>query len=289
MARLFNSQENISSLINKTMDELTLTTCQGENTEPVCTAVADYLSGHLQIPVHFEKSIAWQERLQRLEAGEIEIGWICGSSYVQKLNAAVPFSLLAAPVMMGEEYEQRPVYNSKIIVHQQSDFHSFADLRGAQFAINEPNSYSGCIVVQAHLSRSGERGDYFGSVFESGAHKQSMQWVAGGRVDAAAIDSTLFDYIIFHYPHLQNQVHTIDVLGPSPIPPLVISDVVPEHKKKLIKDLLLQMSKQQGGQPLLASGRVAGFTAVVDEDYDPIRQAAKLATAVQWDIRKSLP
>ena len=109
------------------MNSLTLTTCLGENTEPVCTAVAKHLSTHLQQPLRYEDSIPWPERSRRLDTGEIEIGWICGLLYVQKVDTAVPLSLLAAPIMAGET---QPVYSSKMIVHRDSDFQTFADLRG---------------------------------------------------------------------------------------------------------------------------------------------------------------
>ncbi len=267
------------------MDYLTLTTCQGENTEPVCTAVSAYLSTHLQIPVGYEGSIPWQERARRLDSGEIEIGWICGLWYVQKLgHTAVPRSLLAAPIMAGEEYQQQPVYSSKMIVHRDSDFHTFADLRGARFAINEPNSLSGCVLIQAHLANLGETGDYFGDVVASGSHLQSMRWVANGRIDAAIIDNTLFNYIVPQQPEMQQLLRVIDVLGPSPIPPWVIADTVPASTRQAIRQCLLGMAADENGRDLLAANNITRFTAVTDKDYDPIRQIAREGSAIQWKL-----
>lgn len=268
------------------MKSLALTTCLGENTEPICTAVAEYLSANLQIPVRYDNSVPWLERSRRLDTGEIKIGWICGLLYVQKIErgTAVPLSLLAAPIMAGAEYQQMPIYTSKIIVSRQSNFNSFAGLRGVRFAINEPNSYSGCVLVQAHLAGLGESGNYFGRVIESGSHWRSMEWVADGRVEAAAIDSTLFDYVVSQYPYFQNQLRIVAVLGPSPMPPLVVSEVVPAQLKEQIMKLLLAMATTADGRRLLSAGSVSQFTAVADKDYDPIRQMACQANLVKWDL-----
>ena len=265
------------------MKPLILTTCLGENTEPICTAVSEYLSTHLQRPIRFENSIPWPERSRRLDTGEIEIGWICGLLYVQKVgNTAVPLSLLAAPIMAGDEYQQQPIYTSKIIVHQDSKFQTFADLCGTQFAINEPNSYSGNVVVQAHLANLGETGDYFEAVVATGSHWQSMHWVADGRVDAATIDSTLYNYVVTQRPGLRNQLRVIAILGPSPIPPFVISNTVPLQTREQIRRLLFAMAADDDGRNLLVANNVVRFTAVTDKDYDPIRQIAREASKIQW-------
>jgi len=265
------------------MSSLTLTTCLGENTEPVCKSVADYFTDRLEIRVQYEGELPWEERSRRIDTGEIEMGWICGLLYVQKVDdRAVPISPLVAPIMVGEAYQQQPIYTSKIIVHQDSNFHSFGDLRGARFAINEPGSYSGCVLVQAYLAGLGETGDYFGEVVESGSHSQSIKWVANGRVAAAAIDCTVLNYLITQYPRIQRELRVVKVLGPNPVPLWIISNKVLQKTTKKIRQLLLNMAAGENGQKLLASGNVNRFTAVQDKDYDPIRQMAHQARTVRW-------
>ncbi len=64
--------------------------------------------------------------------------------------------LLAAPVMAAERYQGQPVYYSDIVVHHASRFQTFADLRNATWAYNEPHSHSGYHVVRFHLAQTGE-------------------------------------------------------------------------------------------------------------------------------------
>jgi len=92
-------------------------------------------------------------------------------------------------VLDGDRYGGRPIYFSDVIVHRDSAFRSFADLRGRSWAYNEPLSHSGYGITRYHLLRMGETGGYFGEVIEAGFHEESIRMVARGEVHASAIDS----------------------------------------------------------------------------------------------------
>ena len=103
--------------------------------------------------------------------------------------------LLAVPVPAGPRYHGRPIYFSDVIVRKQSPFQTFADLRGAAWAYNEPRTlHSGYNVVRAYLAELGERDGYFGGVVESGAHQPSIEMIVDGRADCSAIDSTVLEW-----------------------------------------------------------------------------------------------
>ena len=160
-----------------------------ENMEFVGRAIATYIQQTLQIPTQFVDDVPWPERERRFDRGEIQVCWICGLPYVWKADqplAAV--ELLAAPVMQGARYADRPVYFSDVVVRQDSRFQRFEQLRGASWAYNEPRSHSGCTITRYHLATLGETGDFFGRVVESGAHQISLRLVLEGGVDASAID-----------------------------------------------------------------------------------------------------
>jgi phosphonate transport system substrate-binding protein len=268
------------------MNSLTLTSCLGENTEPVCEDLAEYLAYRLRIQVDFEGELSWKERSRRIDTGEIGMAWICGLLYIQKVDLADIFiSPLVAPVMSGETYQQMPIYTSKIIVHRDSDYYTFNDLRGARFAINEPDSYSGWVLVHAHLASLGGKDPFFAELVESGSHSQSMQWVANGKAAAAAIDCTVFNYLTTQDPHLARMLRVVEDLGPSPAPLFVISRTVPQNITRRIRQLMLNMAADEDGRKILASGNLSRFTAVEDQDYNPIRQKARQAGAIQCDLK----
>jgi len=263
------------------MESLKLTSLMAENADFICHAIARYITERLEIPTEFISDIPWQERERLLDAGQIHVGWICGLPYVWRADQSDPhIELLAAPVMQGARYQNRPVYFSDVVVHRDSRFQTFADLRGASWAYNEPGSHSGYNVVRYHLATLGETSGYFGKVIESGAHQASLQMILDRQIDASAIDSTVLELEFQRYPAIRSKVRIIETLGPSPIPPWVVLKSLSQELRKALRELLLHMHKDPQGRAILADGQIARFTYVEDGDYDAIRSMARQAELV---------
>lgn len=264
------------------MHPLTLTMCQAPNAEPTCRAIAHTLGQRLGQPVRFVDDIPWPERLAGLESGEIDIGWVCGAYYVDWADRPDPtIELLAAPVMLGDRYADRPVYFSDVVVAAASPYRRFDDLRRARWAFNEPGSHSGHGVVRYHLATVGETWDYFACALASGAHQRSLQMILAGEIDASAIDSTVLETELRRNPDLADRIRVIDVLGPSAIPPWVIQRRLPANLRRQICDVFVTMHQDPDGRTLLAEGQMSHFAVVTDQDYDSIRRMRALADAVE--------
>lgn len=260
------------------MDKLVITSCQAANADPVIAEVVGYLGRRLGRAVTFENQIPWQDRYRLLDEGAIPVGWICGWPYVRRADApGARLELLAAPVMAGARYQDRPVYFSDVVVRRDSPFQRFADLRGTRWAINEPGSHSGYNVVRWHLATLGESWSFFESVVASGGHQRSLQLIRAREIDASAIDSTVFETELEKDPALADEVRVIGSLGPSPIPPWVVDCRLPPALRAELRAALLGMHTDPAGQAILAQGRMRRFAAVTDADYDPIREMTRLA------------
>jgi phosphonate transport system substrate-binding protein len=159
-------------------EPLRLTSMMSENENFIFEAIAQYIGKQIGVPVQVIDRISWKEREGLLDSGKIDVAWICGLPYVLRADRSDPeIELLAAPVMSGERYLNRPIYFSDVVVHQDSQFRQFADLKGASWAYNEPFSHSGYNVVRYHLAAIGQTGKYFGRVVESGSHLRSLQMI----------------------------------------------------------------------------------------------------------------
>jgi phosphonate transport system substrate-binding protein len=195
-------------------------------------------------------------------------------------QSADDIELLVAPVMQGVRYQNRPIYFSDVVVHRNSQFQTFADLRGASWAYNEPSSHSGYNVVRYHLATLEEKSAYFGKVIESGAHLTSLNMILEGQVDASAIDSIVLELELQRRPALRTVIRIIEPLGPSPIPPLIILRSLPQETRKVIRELLLHMHEDPHGRTVLENLQIVKFAYVEDRDYDVIRDMARKAKLV---------
>jgi phosphonate transport system substrate-binding protein len=265
------------------MEPLRLTSIQSANADFICLAITRYLATRLATRTEFVRDIPWQERERLLDKGQIHIGWICGLPYVWKADQVPPaVQLLAAPVMQHPRYQKRPIYFSDVVVHRDSDYLAFEDLRGASWAYNEPHSHSGYNVTRYHLAGLGETSGYFGQVVQAGSHLRALEMVLDRRIDASAIDSTVLELELQSRPDLEGQIRIIETLGPSPIPPWVVADSVSSDVRETVREIFLQMHQDPEGQVILAEGQMARFVRVEDRDYDAIREMAQKAQEVTW-------
>jgi phosphonate transport system substrate-binding protein len=262
---------------------LRFTSCQSEIAESFCKALAQFIGAKLGIPWEFVGDIPWQERERLLVRGEIQVAWICGLPYVRENNGEKILELLAAPVMTHPRYDAKAVYYSDVIVHAESLFQSFEDLRGRTWAYNEPGSHSGYNLPRYHLATKGLMSSYFGRVVESGSHQNSLRMILDRTVDASAIDSTVLEMTFAANPSIIPQVRTISTLGPSPAPPWVVHNVVPGHLRETLRREFLSMHHDPRGRHILEGAGMLRFAAVSDEEYEPIREMEQAGAVVsQW-------
>lgn len=262
---------------------LKITSIQAQNADFIIEQITGYIGKSLGIPTEFILDIPWQARERQLDAGYIDIGWICGLPYIWKIDQENPhIELLAAPVMRADRYQNRPIYFSDVVVHRDSDFYTFSDLRGASWAYNEPHSHSGYNITRYHLASLGETKGYFHKVVEAGAHQNALEMVLKRQIDAAAIDSTVLELELALKPEIKKYFRIIESLGPSPIPPWVIQKSVPIDIRKAIQGSLIKMHTIPEGGAILSRGQIARFVIVQDTDYNPIREMAKTADSIEF-------
>ncbi|MEC4728257.1 PhnD/SsuA/transferrin family substrate-binding protein [Shewanella sp. D64] len=265
------------------MNTLKLTSCMAGNADPFVNTLTEYLSVKLQLSIEPILGLSWQEREQRFDNGEIEICWICGLPYAWKADKPdSDIELLATPVLKASRYRNQAVYYSDIVVPINSHIQTFADLQGASWAYNEPNSHSGSYLMRSHLAAQGMDSSYLGKIIESGAHQQSLMMLLNGLVDASAIDSWVLELELARDPLLKSKIRIIDTLGPSGFPPFIISKQVPQTIRQALRQAMLTMDQDPLGRKILDSVLISHFTKNEDSDYDSIRHMAQQAQRVSW-------
>ena len=258
------------------MDRLRFATYLAPNVLPVYEAVTEEVGRRLGI----DTELVVETSYHSCERDEYEVCFVCSLPYVtferRGIRPAVP---VAAPVLSGERFEERPIYFSDVIVPRESDARSFLDLRGRSWAFNEPLSHSGYGITRYHLLRLGETNGFFGDVIEASFHETAIRMVADGRVDGSAIDSQVLAVAMRDDPSLSEALRVVDALGPSTIQPVAVSRRVPEALRNAVQATLVSMADDPRGRRRLAAGLVERFVPVGPEAYDDIRAMVEACEA----------
>jgi phosphonate transport system substrate-binding protein len=239
---------------------------------PALYETYEYIARYLGERLDLSTSLHATSELTEFAHGEAEIGFLCGLLYVHlRQDPSCPVELLAAPVLLGERYQDAPLYFSDVIVRHTSSYTSFDDLRGCVWAYNERASHSGYNLVQYSLLQRGLPLDYFRQTVATGSHLHSLRAVLTGEADAAALDSHLLDVLFQQQPELSDQLRVVAMLGPSPIPPVVIARSLHPALKQRMRETLLSMQRDPQAVRELSKGQIKRFAAVSDEDYNPLQ------------------
>ena len=201
--------------------------------------------------------------------GEADVGFMCAPSFLWLREPEdPPVELLpAAPVFRDDRAPGEPVYFSELVVRRDDPARSLLDLRGRTWAYNDPCSLSGYYNLLKKLTEMGEDLEFFSRAHCSGSHLRSMEMVAGGEVDAAAIDSNVLRIRLRSAPEIRERLRVIETWGPFPIQPVALrSNLHPELKDRL-RAALLAIGAGAPAPPSLAGFGLERFAPVTYEHY----------------------
>lgn len=240
--------------------------------------LAEYLEMKTGYPCELISGFSYKTLNAMLEAGVVDIGFICGYPYVLMHDRPhPPVRLMAAPVPAAPRYRGQPIYFSDIIVRADSSYRCINQLKGCTWAYSEELSNSGYNLPRAFLIRKGLHRGFLARVVRTGSHEESIRAVATGEADAAAVDSLVLDYERARGSPYAQRVRILYSLGPSGIVPVVASARMPEHRFKAIQAVLLHMASDAEGAAILREAGLKTFVYVKDSHYNDIRAAHRLA------------
>jgi len=180
-------------------------------------------------------------------------------------------------VLVGARYRDRPVFFADVVVPAASRARSLLDLRGRVFAFNDVGSLSGLDVVRERLAAAGASDAFFRAELLSGSHQASLDMIASGLADVAAIDSGVLDLELERRPLLRGTTRVVESFGPMPSHPIAVRASLPPELKARIAGALVGLARSASGREVLALGRVARFVPVTSAVYDPLREIGRRA------------
>ena len=233
-----------------------------------------YLSRKLDGNVKIVQRRNYSEVNDLIKNNKIDLAFVCSGAYVLG-KSEFGMKLLVAPTMYG-----KTTYNSLIIVQVNGSYKNFSDLRGKKFAFSDPMSNSGKFYPTYRLSLMNETPESFFGMNDKGrdnyfftySHDSSVIAVAEGLADGAAVDSLVYMYLEKTKPEITSKTRIIETSPPFGIPPVVVSKDIDPFLEERLRNIFLNMDRDEEGKRILSSIMIESFVEINDSDYESVRK-----------------
>ena len=270
----FSNREKVHSVVKNS--KLPLTAAVSAMTSPrenfsFYSKIFDYISKRIGRQIVFKQRKTYREINELLARRELDFAFICSGAYVEA-KKDFDAQILAVPQIEG-----KTVYYAYIIVHADSGLTNFEDIKGHSFAFTDPLSNSGHIYPAYLVKTLNQTEDqFFSNVVYTYAHDYSIQAVASRIVDAASVDSLIFDHINKTHPEKTANLRIIKKSMPFGMPPVVVHPELDAELKATLQSILLNMGKDDDGRKTLSYLGIDCFVLSDNAGYDFIRSMAAM-------------
>lgn len=233
--------------------------------------MARYLGNAVGLKPRLLGSKTYSEINALVQSGEAALAMVCSAAYVYG-NWEFGMEALAIPQVKGQTK-----YYSYLIVPESSPARSWRDLKGRTFAFTDPLSNSGRLVALYQLWEMGTTPEaFFSRSIFTYSHDNSIKSVAWQVVDAAVVDSLVYDYALARGEADAIKTRKIWQSPPYEINPIVTHPRLDAGLKARLQRELLQMHESEAGRALLLRLGFDRFVPSRNEEYDSIRDMARL-------------
>lgn len=231
-----------------------------------------YLESKLGMPVVFTPVTDYAASVEALINKKVDLAWFGGFTFVQ---AHVRSGGKVIPVAQREEDER---FRSVFITGDPA-IQTLADLKGKDVSFGSQSSTSGHLMPRSFLLQAGVDPDKdFRRVAYSGAHDATIAAVASGKVQAGALNISVWEKFV-----ADKKVDTAKVRAFYTTPPYydynwtVHADMPAALREKLTQALLSLSRDTDEGKQILDLQRATRFIPTRVENYKGIETAARSA------------
>jgi phosphonate transport system substrate-binding protein len=237
------------------------------------TPLAAYLEKRLGMKVEFTPVTDYPAAVEALVNKKVELVWFGGFTHVQ---AQLRSGGKIVPIAQREEDTK---FQSVFIAKTDSGIKALADLKGKQISFGSQSSTSGHLMprhflLQAQLNPEKD----FKRIAYSGAHDATIASVVSGKVDAAALDITVWRKFVG-----ENKVDTkaVNVFYTTPTffnyNWSVHADLPAELRERVKKALLDLDPATPEGKEILQLNRATRYIPTTPENYKGLESAGRSA------------
>ncbi len=235
--------------------------------------ITKYLESKLGMKVEFIPVNDYPAAVEALVNKNVDMVWFGGFTHVQ---ANVRSGGKIIPIVQREEDTK---FQSVFISKTSSGIKTLADLKGKQVSFGSASSTSGHLMPRSFLLAANIDPDKdFKRVAYSGAHDATIASVVSGKVDAAALDITVWNKFV-----KENKVDTKDVNVFYTTPGYfnynwsVHADMPAAQRERITKALLDISPNDALGKEILDLNRATKYVPTTAENYKGLETAARSA------------
>ena len=236
-----------------------------------------YLERTVGMKVDFLPVNDYPAAVEALVNKQVELVWFGGFTYVQ---AQIRSGGKIIPIAQREEDTS---FRSVFITQTNSGIKRLTDLKGKQVSFGSQSSTSGHLMPRSFLLEAGIDPDKdFKRVAYSGAHDATIAAVVNGRVDAAALDITVWRKFVS-----ENKVDTTKVDVFFTTPPYfnynwsVHADMPAPLREKITAALLNLNMNNPEGKEILTLNRATKYIPTKPENYKGLENAGRSAGLIR--------
>ena len=235
--------------------------------------ITKYLESKLGMKVEFIPVNDYPAAVEALVNKNVDMVWFGGFTHVQ---ANVRSGGKIIPIVQREEDTK---FQSVFITKTDSGIKTLADLKGKQVSFGSASSTSGHLMPRSFLLAAGIDPDKdFKRTAYSGAHDATIASVVSGKVDAAALDITVWNKFVS-----EKKVDTaaVNVFYTTPgyfnYNWSVHADMPAALREKVTQALLDISPNDPVGKEILALNRATKYMTTKPENYKGLETAARSA------------
>jgi len=237
------------------------------------TPLANYLEKALGMKVEFTPVSDYPAAVETLVNKKVDLVWFGGFTFVQ---ANLRSGGKVVPLAQREEDTR---FQSVFIAKTDSGIKSLADMKGKQISFGSQSSTSGHLMPRSFLLQANINPEKdFRRIAYSGAHDATIASVVSGKVDAAALDITVWKKFV-----TENKVDTkaVDVFFTTPgyfnYNWSVHADMPAAMQAKVKAALLALDPANPAHAEILKLNRATRYIATTPDNYKGLEAAARSA------------
>ncbi len=234
--------------------------------------LGEYLEKKLGMQVKFTPVTDYAASVEGLTNGKLDMVWFGGFTFVQ---ANVRSHGKVVPLVQRAEDEKF----QSVFITTRADINSLQDLKGKTFAFGSESSTSGHLMPRSFLlaAHIDPEADMKRIAF-SGAHDATVAAVAGGKVDAGALNISVWKKLLAAGKVDEKAVRVFYTTpGYYDYNWTVRADMKPALREKLAEAFLALDANDAHDKAILDLQRASRFIRTKAENYSAIETAARSA------------